>query len=51
MRFISDIISSQTQLEDQFLHSSKFSLFSFIVLKTVVIAVRELKKSGRKDEN
>ena len=39
------------QLEDQFLHSSKFSLFSFIVLKTVAIAVWELKKSGWKDEN
>ena len=38
-QFITDVIFSKTQLEEQFLHSSKFFLFSFIVLQSVAIAV------------
>ena len=36
--------------EEQFLHSSKFPLFSFIVLKTAATAFPEMKKAGLKDK-
>ena len=50
LQFITDVIFSKTQLEEQFLHSSKFFLFSFIVLQSVAIAVWKVKKSGLKNE-